>query len=495
MSNRKTKRFIWVRIIVFLILTGFVLSGLTKIFIPKYSYMNEWSTTVTYKKFYEIEKNTTDVLFLGSSRTMCSFLPQELYNKYGITSYNLGGEQQSIFVSYYWLKEALRFQTPKAVVIEVKELFFHKEGGLNMEESHLRKSMDYMKWSSVKKEAVDDICDLDESQDKVSYYFPIFRFHARWKELEEDDFSYDADDHDGFLKGYNVLSDRYGREYTPLEETGGSEEEMVESMVDYMDRIVELCRQNHIQLILVNTPYARRTVENYNSVAAYAQKHQLPYYDFNLKKYYEEAGYDFASDNADSPHANIWGAIKITDYLGRVLTEQYGIEPRKDAQWEETAVKFEQAKKDCELTKITDLSEYLSMLEDDRYSILVAVKGEATKALTGEILMFFREKGLAIPLENNENISYYAVIDGENVREEAGWESLSADGALRNGRVRYEITSEGKGSGDSCTINIDGEQYAPGKNGLNFVVYNNETRKVIDSVCFDTGGPEWKATR
>ncbi len=39
----------------------------TKILIPKYYYNTTWATTATYQGFYEMEKGTVDVLFLGSS--------------------------------------------------------------------------------------------------------------------------------------------------------------------------------------------------------------------------------------------------------------------------------------------------------------------------------------------------------------------------------------------------------------------------------------------
>ena len=36
----------------------------------------------------------------------------------------------------------------------------------------------------------------------------------------------------------------------------------------------------------------------------------------------------------------------------------------------------------------------------------------------------------------------------------------------------------------SCSITIDGTEYAVNKSGLNIVVYNHETGKVVDSVAF-----------
>lgn len=130
--------------------------------------------------FLRNEKNTADVLFWGSSHAASFFIPQELYNSFGITSYNLGCDQQNLLTSYFWLKEALNYQKPKAVILDCYMLFtYNAEEALNTAESCTRKAFDYMKWSQVKKEAVKTICQLDENQTLSSYYFPNIRYHSR----------------------------------------------------------------------------------------------------------------------------------------------------------------------------------------------------------------------------------------------------------------------------------------------------------------------------
>ena len=80
----KRRCVILVRAITFLALTGVVLAIVSRILVPKYFYSNIriWSATTTCTNFYKLKDQTVDVLFLGSSRTMSSFSPQELYNQY-----------------------------------------------------------------------------------------------------------------------------------------------------------------------------------------------------------------------------------------------------------------------------------------------------------------------------------------------------------------------------------------------------------------------------
>ena len=179
------------RSIVFLSILVSSLLMINQVLVPKFVTKNStWPTTSSFAQFYKMEKDSIDVLFLGSSVVVNAIIPQEIYNEYGIRCYNLGSEQQSIYLSYYWLKEALRYQKPKAVVLDLKFMFdLHPEDVINTTEGITRKSLDPMKWSSVKREAVHNLCEMDESQSELSYYLTNLRFHSRWSELQEYDYS------------------------------------------------------------------------------------------------------------------------------------------------------------------------------------------------------------------------------------------------------------------------------------------------------------------
>ena len=161
---------------------------------PEYFVDQTWAVTATYQGFYEMDKNTVDVLFFGSSAGVRGFIPQELYNNYGMTSYNLSCEQQNMVSSYYWLCEALRYQDPSVVVLESKFIFEKDKGKL--QDAWFRKAFNHMRFSSVKREAISVSCELvnlqaeeDHRIDKqsvISWYLPIIRYHTRWEETGRD---------------------------------------------------------------------------------------------------------------------------------------------------------------------------------------------------------------------------------------------------------------------------------------------------------------------
>lgn len=447
-----------------------------------------------------MKKNTVDVLFFGSSVCVNAFSPQEIYNSYGIRSYNLGSEQQSIFLSYFWLKEAARFQSPQVVVLDTKFLFaLHPENEINTIEGLTRKCLDPMRWSSVKAEAVDDLCTIDKNQSELSYYLTNIRFHSRWSYLAE----YDIDRSEvqnAELKGYSAIAN-YGPEsygtfnlndpnlydgfYPPIDSV----------MMEYLERTVQFCQESGIQLVLVSLPGNEMNDGIHNNLTRYADEHHVDYYNLCETEKYEAIGAVLPKESMIG-HENLWGSIKMSKFIGKMLSETYGVPSVQDNQWEETKDYYTQLIKNCELSHISDFKEYLKAVKDPNYTVFISVRDDATAGFTDELKLALKEYGLETDFNEKYRCSYYAVvIPGEDIIEKAGEEALTRTGSFRNGRSVYKITSQGYYVGGTATIEIDGGEYSKNGRGFNFVVYDNETMKVIDQVCFDMGVTNGNAIR
>lgn len=469
----------------------------TRLITPKFFTDIDWPTTTTYAGFYDLEKNTADVLFLGSSHGVTSFVPQELYNQYGITSYNLGCEQQGMVTSYYWLKEALRYQSPKVVVLECYFCFpYMVDEPLNTEESYTRKAFDFMKWSPVKAEAVKTICAVDEKQDAWSYYFPNVRYHTRWENLDRNDYRYKEMAGKSGLKGFAPLYfylGEAGEDFVPHDTSETDERaEMAPLMLEYLDKINELCRENDITLILTITPAMAADLTKCNAVQAYADEKGLTFISFNEQSVYQQMDYQIAVDNCDDGHPNIWGAVKVTDYMGAVLREQFGMEPKTQRQWEESREDYDFIMDQCSLDHTGDIDTYLSALDHKQYAIILASKDEFTEALRESTLAILRQLGLSADLAGQEGCNYLAVIsDGEVLMEEVSFGTVEYRGAIQGGYMPlYAFSTRDEGGNGLASVQIGGEEFSKNQSGLNVIVYNNQTRKIVDSVWFCTYEPE-----
>ena len=144
--------------------------------------------------------------------------------------------------------------------------------------------------------------------------------------------------------------------------------------------------------------------------------------------------------------------------------------------------------------KHSDILSYLdALIANPQYTVFVTVRDDGSHSLSTDICDRLEQLGLREDLRGHYRWSYYAVISPDGVIEEMGEEELSRTGTLPNG-AEYSLISQGGLSGAgggagrylTCSVRIDGVDYAVKRIGHNFVVYDPENRCVVDSVEFNT---------
>ena len=158
-----------------------LLAGLQRLVAPKYvEDLMEGGFTDAYYR----EAGGHQVLMVGDCELYENFDPVTLWEKYGIDSYIRGNAQQLAWQSYYLLKEALRYETPKAVVFNVLELKYNEP----QKEEYNRLTIDGMKWSFDKWNLIR--ASMTKGESMMEYIFPILRYHARIAQLTKEDLKY-----------------------------------------------------------------------------------------------------------------------------------------------------------------------------------------------------------------------------------------------------------------------------------------------------------------
>ena len=89
-------------------------------FVPKYLS----SSTTIVKGYSYLEENSLEVWFLGASQMFCSVDSGKLTNEHDIVSYDFGASAQFISMTPYYLREALKTQKPKLIMVEICRIFF-----------------------------------------------------------------------------------------------------------------------------------------------------------------------------------------------------------------------------------------------------------------------------------------------------------------------------------------------------------------------------------
>ena len=304
-----------VRVVIIILIFIGLFYFLNILMMPKYQEsLVEGSFTSEY---YTSPKNH-EVIFIGDCEVYANFNPMILYEEYGISSYVRGNSQQMIWQSYYILEETLKYEIPKAVVLNVNSLRYDKSSD-KRNEAYNRLMIDRMKWSDTKIKLIKE--SMLEEETFISYVFPILRYHSRYDELSKEDIKYLVNRENVTYNGFLINKEVKGVENLPTKRNL-SNYEFDKENIEWLNKILELCKKHDIKLILVKAPsvYPYWYDEYDEQIISYASKNDLLY--VNLLDKAEDMGIDYSTDTYDGGlHLNLYGSIKNSKYFGKILKE------------------------------------------------------------------------------------------------------------------------------------------------------------------------------
>lgn len=258
------------------------------------------------------KKNTIDYLVLGDSEAFTSISPMEIWNKHGFTGYNLGAPGERLQKTYYLFDKVLKNQKPKVVLLETNSAY---------------------RGFRISKE-INEI-----SRDFLKNYFAVYEHHNRWKSFkftsEKSNNVKSRPSEVNILKGFRcntkIESYKKGNYIRKTKKT----KEIPKVPRYYLNKIIELCNKNDIQLILYTVPTpVNWSYEKHNAINNFAKENKLPLIDLNLKN--DVIKMDWIKDTYDNgDHINFYGSKKVTNYMGNYLEKNTSlIDHRKDKKYE-----------------------------------------------------------------------------------------------------------------------------------------------------------------
>ena len=294
-----------IRSLVFLLIFALLVIGISPVFAPKNNTEEAGLHDVPWNGFLAEPENTIDVLFIGDSECYNSFIPLQIWEEYGITSYMCGGGNLILCKGYSYLQEVLKTQQPKLVILETNILY--REFTVSEYASHMMERL-----------------------------LPVFQYHDRWKNLTAADFV-ETPEYTNIIrdKGHALHFGIEPRSVNfQVEETDEVEPVPVIN-AKYVRLFRDYCRERGIEFMLVSAPNARNwSVYHHNGTSQLARELGIPFEDLNMIP--EEVPVDLKTDTYDGgEHLNYFGATKATTYLGRYLWDTGLFEDKKS--WPEYA--------------------------------------------------------------------------------------------------------------------------------------------------------------
>ena len=286
-----------------------------------------WNVTAKIDGFYNSPKNEYDVMFFGSSNAYCSFNPLVIWEKTGVKSYVFATQQQPIWATYYYMKDAFKRQSPDLAVLDILMLSKNDEyydDGVNYT------FCDNMPFSIDKVRLAYASAPKGE---RLGLLLRFLKYHTRWSELEKEDFEYRKGNMSDYSKGFYVLTSKTDKAvHTDLENVTDTLP-ITEKNREYLEKIIKLCQDKNVRLMMVKAP-SNSTEEDkyYNEAEKIAKENGIEFVDYNM--YYDEIRLDMREDFFDERHLNIYGAEKFSGYfVGNC--DYFDGKVRNDSDWQE----------------------------------------------------------------------------------------------------------------------------------------------------------------
>lgn len=315
--------------VAFLLILAVTVSLTAAVLRPRHvSYGSNWDVYV------KEPKNSIDVLYMGGSAAYGGWNPAVIYAGSGLTGYVMAGSMQPASVTYWYLKQALKTQRPQLVMLEGKSLLYGEYT------DYMELNIHYMPWGVERMMAT---VEGAPCEDWLNLFFDLYTNHERWKELTLGDFKKVlVPPNASPNKGYTALTGTIPPGTEPDVEAMPISEEQYQTNLRYFKRIVDLCEEEGIDLIVTINPTYRQFTD---AVFDRVERDVLslsPHIRFvNWANAFAEMGLEPEQHLYDLGHLNIEGAKLFSAYTGAYL-KALGYTPREQTEenrqaWEEAA--------------------------------------------------------------------------------------------------------------------------------------------------------------
>lgn len=410
-----------IKVIAFLCVVIFLLMCVVNMF--KFTYSDGIRQMET---FYRQEKETIDVLILGSSHAFLNIYTEVLWKEYGLSSFNLSASVQPLWSSYHYLVEALKTQTPDVIVLEGYRL---AETDDYMNKSTTIKNLYGMKFSKNKLDAIRASIpqdkELAEELGLTDVEYELFNYHSRYRELSLGDvLPYYGEPYEKFAKGSICGGSVYPDHETP-DVRNFSQEKIPLSVKteEYYRKILDIGKEYDIPVVTVIAPFNtfQEYYSAYLSAKDIAEEYGQPFIDYN--NHYEELELNFKTDILDiSGHLNKSGAEKFTSALGEYLTSNYELTDHrgdeKYSSWEDNAEAYYRLHDNGGLADISTPKEYVEhATSKGNYEFIFTLNGieDADDAFKDEVISMFSSLNIEITESLRDGVWIY---DGKKLKYE-----------------------------------------------------------------------------
>ena len=280
-------------------------------------------------QYYDLEKDSLDVLVVGASSLKCGYSPNVMYENSGIVSYERGTSAMPPSLFYYSVKEALKTQHPSVILVDGGQLFKNYDYTDEKICRTLNANLDFCHLNKDKVEAAFLVSSIAESEKVPNILFPMLEYHNRWETITYKEFSTAIQTPYDQLLGQTPYWKSVPQDpllgHMDIEDSADHRQFNEEGVESYT-KMINLCKEKGIPIVLCRTPRAGWSQADSDSIREFAEKAGAGYLEMNTDEVIQEMGIDPKEDFDDAYHLNYKGSTKMTKWLGKYFLENYDID-------------------------------------------------------------------------------------------------------------------------------------------------------------------------
>lgn len=279
-----------------------------------------FNMTAKVAGFYNEEKDSFDVMFFGSSHMYCSVDPAVFYDETGLTSYVFATQLQPLWVTYHYMVDALKTQSPKVAAVEI---YMSELQDDYSDEGTNHTAIDPMPLSLNKWKVIEASAPKGERR---YYLFHIMKYHERWEDLKREDFirAYEKgrDPDKGHVRLTSAAIDIEREDIADVNDTVP----ISDKNIHYINKMIDLAKSNGVKIVFFKSPSNATKQEKmfYNGVSQILNEKGVRFIDYNSDELYKEMGLNLKTDFYDRRHLNESGMRKFVAHFASFIMEDKG---------------------------------------------------------------------------------------------------------------------------------------------------------------------------
>lgn len=272
--------------------------------------------------FYAEEKDSLDVIGMGSSAMYRYVNSPQLWEETGMTSYIMATQGQPIYTTEHLINEVNKTQSPQLLIIETRKFTKTDDTGVNV--NRFRTLADNMKYSFNRFDMINKVIE-GGLEEKLPYYFDIMMYHENWENLKAKNYRYITNERPYRAKSWFDITVTVPIEKPDVADVT-EELPISEAAESELRSIIEKCRKEQMEVLFLATPWEIDEENQMNNNYLKRIIEESGYHFLDLNRYTDEIGLDFEIDFYNRKHTNSVGAKKVTTFIGNYIRETYDIQ-------------------------------------------------------------------------------------------------------------------------------------------------------------------------